>query len=94
MAPNVAQLIQRLRAAAGSERVSAGDFTALVGDTFRHAGLTAADADIAAEVAAYGTCTARTPTARCRCRFYITGLLDARSRRPTSRPPTTCRAAW
>ena len=48
MATNAVHLVQRLRAAAGSQRISAEDFTALVGDTFRHAGLSAAHADIAA----------------------------------------------
>ena len=41
------------------------------------------------------SCTARTRTARCRCRFTSPACSTARSRaRRTSRPPTTCRAAW
>ncbi len=62
--------------AAGSDRISAEDFTALMRDTFRHAGLSAADADIAAEVAAYGTLHGSDAHGAVQMPLYITGLLD------------------
>ena len=67
---------KRLRDAAGSERIPAEDFTALVGDTFRHAGLSPADADIAAEVAAYGTLHGSDAHGAVQMPLYVTGLLD------------------
>ncbi len=76
MATNAAQLVARLKAAAGSERLPAADFIALVGDTFRHAGLSAADADIAAEVAAYGTLHGSDAHGAVQMPLYVTGLLD------------------
>jgi LDH2 family malate/lactate/ureidoglycolate dehydrogenase len=76
MATNAVHLVQRLRAAAGSQRISAEDFTALVGETFRHAGLSAAHADIAAEVAAHGTLHGSDAHGAVQMPLYITGLLD------------------
>src|SRR3954462_10530222 len=76
MATNAVHLVQRLRAAAGSQRISAEDFTALVGDPFRHAGLSAAHADIAAEVAAHGTLHGSDAHGAVQMPLYITGLLD------------------
>src|SRR4029077_17425357 len=76
MATNAVHLVQRLRAAADSQRISAEDFSALVGDTFRHAGLSAAHAAIAAEVAAYGTLHGSDAHGAVQMPLYITGLLD------------------
>jgi L-2-hydroxycarboxylate dehydrogenase (NAD+) len=73
---NAAELAKRLRDAAGSERIAARDFIALVGDTFRHAGLSAEDAGIAAEVAAYGTLHGSDAHGAVQMPLYITGLLD------------------
>jgi LDH2 family malate/lactate/ureidoglycolate dehydrogenase len=76
MATNAAQLVESLRNAAGRERMSADDFTALLVDTFRHAGLFAADAAIAAEVAAYGTFHGSDAHGAVQMPLYVTGLLD------------------
>jgi len=76
MATNAVHLVQRLRAAADSQRISAEDFSALVGDTFRHAGLSAAHADIAAEVAAHGTLHGSDAHGAVQMPLYVTGLLD------------------
>src|SRR3954470_13127663 len=76
MATDAVHLVRRLRAAAGSQRISAEDFTALVGDTFRHAGLSAAHADIAAEVAAHGTLHGSDAHGAVQMPLYVTGLLD------------------
>src|SRR3954470_19888155 len=73
---NAAELAKRLRDAAGGQRMAARDFIALVGDTFRHAGLSAEDADIAAEVAAYGTLHGSDAHGAVQMPLYITGLLD------------------
>ena len=95
MATNSAQLVARLKAAAGGECIPAADFTALVAATFRHAGLSAADADIAAEVAAYGTLHGSDAHGAVQMPLYVTGLLDGTIKSAqTSRPPTTCPAAW
>src|SRR6478735_10590199 len=76
MATNAVHLVQRLRAAADSQRISAEDFSALVGDTFRHAGLSAAHAGIAAEVAAHGTLHGSDAHGAVQMPLYIAGLLD------------------
>ena len=56
--------------------MSANDFTTLLADTFRFAGLSAADAAIAAEVAAYGTFHGSDAHGAVQMPLYITGLLD------------------
>jgi LDH2 family malate/lactate/ureidoglycolate dehydrogenase len=71
-----AALVQRLRDAAGRDRIPAEEFTTLIGDTFRHAGLSADDAAIAAEVAAYGTLHGSDAHGAVQMPLYITGLLD------------------
>jgi LDH2 family malate/lactate/ureidoglycolate dehydrogenase len=71
-----AEIARRLRDAAASERIAAADFTALVRDTFLHAGLSAKDAGIAAEVAAYGTLHGSDAHGAVQMPLYITGLLD------------------
>jgi L-2-hydroxycarboxylate dehydrogenase (NAD+) len=78
---NAVSLAQRLRDAAGSDRIAVKDFTALVADLFRHAGLTAADADIAAEVAVYGQLTGSDAHGAVQLPLYITGLLDGTIKR-------------
>jgi LDH2 family malate/lactate/ureidoglycolate dehydrogenase len=81
MATNAAQIAKRLKDAAGSERIAAKDFVALVGDTFRYAGLSQNDADIAAEVAAYGTLHGSDAHGAVQMPLYITGLLDGTIKR-------------
>jgi LDH2 family malate/lactate/ureidoglycolate dehydrogenase len=76
MASNVAQLVHRLKDAAACERMAADEFTALLADTFRHAGLSSADAAIAAEVAAYGTLHGSDAHGAVQMPLYVTGLLD------------------
>src|SRR6185437_4670622 len=73
---NAQAIAKRLKNAAGSERISAKDFTALVRDTFVYAGLSATDADIAAEVAAYGTLHGSDAHGAVQMPLYITGILD------------------
>jgi LDH2 family malate/lactate/ureidoglycolate dehydrogenase len=81
MATNPAQLIQRLRAAAGSERIAAKDFTALINDAFLYAGLSPANAAIAADVAAYGTLHGSDAHGAVQMPLYVTGLLDGTIKR-------------
>jgi LDH2 family malate/lactate/ureidoglycolate dehydrogenase len=76
MATNAAQIAKRLKEAAGSDRIAAKEFIALVGDTFRHAGLSTNDADIAADVAAHGTLNGSDAHGVVQMPLYITGLLD------------------
>jgi L-2-hydroxycarboxylate dehydrogenase (NAD+) len=73
---NAAQLAQRLRDAAGSDRVPVAGFTALVTELFRHAGMSARDAGIAAEVAIYGQLRGSDAHGAVQLPLYITGLLD------------------
>jgi len=76
MAANAAQIVQRLKDATAAERMAATDFIALIADTFRYAGLSAADADVAAEVAAYGTLHGSDAHGTVQMPLYVTGLLD------------------
>src|SRR5262245_10224047 len=56
--------------------MAATDFVTLIADTFRYAGLSDADADIAAEVAAYGTLHGSDAHGAVQMPLYVTGLLD------------------
>jgi LDH2 family malate/lactate/ureidoglycolate dehydrogenase len=76
MSAEVGPLAARLREAAGGERISADRFTTLLVDTFRHAGLSPPDAEIAAEVAAYGTLHGSDAHGAVQMPLYVTGLLD------------------
>ena len=76
MATTAAELAQRLREAASVDRVEVQSFTALVTALFRHAGLSARDADIAAEVAVYGQLRGSDAHGAVQLPLYITGLLD------------------
>src|SRR6188474_487962 len=69
-------IAQRLKSAAGAERLSAADFIALLRDTFLFAGLSETDADIAADVAAYGTLHGSDAHGAVQMPLYVTGLLD------------------
>jgi LDH2 family malate/lactate/ureidoglycolate dehydrogenase len=69
-------IAQRLKTAAAAERIPAAEFTALLRDTFEYAGLPRADADIAADVAAYGTLHGSDAHGAVQMPLYITGLLD------------------
>jgi LDH2 family malate/lactate/ureidoglycolate dehydrogenase len=76
MTSNAVSIAARLREAAGRDRLSAADFERLLQDTFRHAGLSAADAAIAAEVAAFGTLHGSDAHGAVQLPLYVTGLLD------------------
>jgi LDH2 family malate/lactate/ureidoglycolate dehydrogenase len=69
-------IAQRLKAVAGSERISATDFIAMLRDAFSYAGLSPDDAAIAADVAAYGTLHGSDAHGAVQMPLYITGLLD------------------
>jgi LDH2 family malate/lactate/ureidoglycolate dehydrogenase len=69
-------IAQRLKAATAAERMSAADFIALLRDTFSYAGLSREDAEIAADVAAYGTLHGSDAHGAVQMPLYITGLLD------------------
>jgi LDH2 family malate/lactate/ureidoglycolate dehydrogenase len=71
-----AEIARRLKDAAASDRIAAADFVALMRDTFQHAGLSAKDAGVAAEVAAYGTLHGSDAHGAVQMPLYITGLLD------------------
>jgi LDH2 family malate/lactate/ureidoglycolate dehydrogenase len=73
---NAASLVQKLRDAAGRDRIPAEQFIALLGETFRHGGLSAEDAAIAAEVAAYGTLHGSHAHGAVQMPLYMTGLVD------------------
>ncbi len=76
MATSAAGLAQRLRDAAGADRVPVDGFTLLVSELFRHAGLSASDAGIAAEVAVYGQLRGSDAHGAVQLPLYVTGLLD------------------
>jgi LDH2 family malate/lactate/ureidoglycolate dehydrogenase len=69
-------IAHRLKAATTAERISAADFTTLLRDTFEYAGLSRSDADIAADVAAYGTLHGSDAHGAVQMPLYVTGLLD------------------
>ena len=71
-----AEIAGRLKDAAAGQRMTASDFIALMRDTFRYAGLGDKDAEIAAEVAAYGTLHGSDAHGAVQMPLYITGLLD------------------
>ena len=71
-----AEIAARLKDAAAGQRMAASDFIALMRDTFRYAGLGDNDAEIAAEVAAYGTLHGSDAHGAVQMPLYITGLLD------------------
>lgn len=71
-----AEIAQRLRTAASSKRVSAADFASLLRDTFSYAGLSDADAEIAAEVAGHGTLHGSDAHGAVQLPLYVIGLLD------------------
>jgi LDH2 family malate/lactate/ureidoglycolate dehydrogenase len=76
MAVNASDLARRLKDAAACERMPAEGFTSLLVDAFRYAGLSAADAATAAEVAAYGTLRGSDAHGAVQMPLYVTGLLD------------------
>lgn len=80
---SAAELVQRLNDAAGQRSINAPDFIVLLHDTFRHAGLSDADASIAAEVAAHGTLHGSDAHGAVQMPLYIAGLMDGTIR---SRP--------
>jgi LDH2 family malate/lactate/ureidoglycolate dehydrogenase len=73
---NAKTIAQRLNHAAASERISAAEFITLLRDTFEFAGLPRADAETAADVAAYGTLHGSDAHGAVQMPLYVTGLLD------------------
>jgi len=69
-------IVQRLKAATTGERMSADAFTTLLHDIFCYAGLSAEDAAIAADAAAYGSLHGSDAHGAVQMPLYITGLLD------------------
>lgn len=74
--PSAADLAKRLNDAAGLPSMNVPDFVALLRDTFRHAGLSEADASIAADVAAHGTLHGSDAHGAVQMPLYVAGLLD------------------
>jgi LDH2 family malate/lactate/ureidoglycolate dehydrogenase len=74
--PTAAELIKRLNDAAGLPRIDVADFIALLRDTFRHAGLSDADAAIAADIAGHGSLHGADAHGAVQMPLYVTGLLD------------------
>lgn len=75
MAP-AAEVVQRLSSAAALKKMPAADFLALLRDTFSYAGLSDADAAIAAEVAGHGTLHGSDAHGAVQLPLYVVGLLD------------------
>ena len=73
---NVTEIAKRLRDMTGHDRVDAVAFTALVTDLFRHAGLSEADAALAAEVAVHAQLHGSDAHGCVQLPLYVTGLLD------------------
>ncbi|MDO8877736.1 MAG: Ldh family oxidoreductase [Pseudolabrys sp.] len=71
-----AEIAKRLEETAGLRSIDAPDFVALLRDTFRYAGLSDADAAIAADVAAHGTLHGSDAHGAVQMPLYIAGLLD------------------
>lgn len=71
-----ADLAKRLNDAAGLRSIKVPDFIALLRDTFRHAGLSEADAAIAADVAGHGTLHGSDAHGAVQMPLYVAGLLD------------------
>lgn len=74
--PSAADLAKRLNDAADLRSIKVPDFIALLRDTFRHAGLSEADATIAADVAGHGTLHGSDAHGAVQMPLYIAGLLD------------------
>ena len=74
--PSAAELAKRLNDAAGQRGIAVPDFVALLRDTFRHAGLSDADASIAADVAAHGTLHGSDAHGAVQMPLYVAGLMD------------------
>ena len=70
------EITQRLNHAAGERSIGAPDFIALLRDTFRHAGLSDADAAIAADIAGHGTLHGSDAHGAVQMPLYVAGLLD------------------
>ena len=74
--PNAAALVQKLRDIAARNRLPAEEFIALLDATFRHCGLSAGDAAVAADVVAYGTLHGSDAHGAVQMPLWVTGLLD------------------
>lgn len=70
------EIARRLNDAAGLRSIDVPEFIALLRDTFRHAGLSDADAAIAADVAAHGTLHGSDAHGAVQMPLYVAGLLD------------------
>jgi LDH2 family malate/lactate/ureidoglycolate dehydrogenase len=73
---SAAELVERLNKAATLQQMPAVDLVALLRDTFRYAGLSEADAAIAADVAGHGTLHGSDAHGAVQMPLYIVGLLD------------------
>lgn len=74
--PTAAELAKRLNDAAGQRSLDVPGFVALLRDTFLHAGLSDADAAIAADVAAHGTLHGSDAHGAVQMPLYVAGLMD------------------
>ncbi|MFN3657169.1 MAG: Ldh family oxidoreductase [Pseudolabrys sp.] len=70
------EIAQRLSQAAALQKMPAAEFVALLCDTFAYAGLSDADAAIAADVAGHGTLHGSDAHGAVQMPLYIAGLLD------------------
>jgi LDH2 family malate/lactate/ureidoglycolate dehydrogenase len=73
---NAAAVAQKLRDVATSDRMPVADFTTAITELFGYAGLSAADANIAAEVAVHAQLHGSDAHGCVQLPLYITGLLD------------------
>lgn len=78
---SAAQIIERLKGAAGLSVMSAADLVTLLRDTFSYAGLSDADAAVAADVAGHGTLHGSDAHGAVQMPLYIAGLLDGTIKR-------------
>jgi LDH2 family malate/lactate/ureidoglycolate dehydrogenase len=69
-------IVQQLRDVAGRDRMAVADFTAAIANLFRYAGLSEADAELAAEVAVHAQLHGSDAHGCVQLPLYITGLLD------------------
>jgi LDH2 family malate/lactate/ureidoglycolate dehydrogenase len=73
---SAAQIIERLKSAAGLSVMPASDLVTLLRDTFSYAGLSDADAAAAADVAGHGTLHGSDAHGAVQMPLYVAGLLD------------------
>jgi len=74
--PDTAELADRLRKLAAADRVTPAELSALASEVFVHCGVARADADIAAEVAAWAQMHGSDSHGVVHLPLYVRGLLD------------------